>query len=150
MDEAFTQQLIVRLTDLTKDLRFDHEPTSGEKIAPKIVDTMLEYPEDWVEGQDYPRIRLALYKGGFEFLKPSPFSVIAVGGIWTNGSIEDGTNDIKLLTRTLGKIADKRGFPPYKLKTPVSFRIGDPRDGFEGMQPHPHHFVTMQLNFIVP
>jgi len=150
MIDDLLNQLVTRFTELTADLRFDYKPDPENKRAPQIIKTMLPYPDqDFMDGQDFPRIRLALYGGTAEDLrKPPDFSVLASGAIWTAGDIEAGSKDIWLLTAAMMNITKNRSFPPFRLRTPCPFRIGDPQPDMEGIQPHPYHFVTMQLAFI--
>ncbi len=150
MNEAFDNLLTSRLTDLTKDLLFDYKPDKSQ-VAPQIVQTMfLKKDRDHIEGQEFPFVRCAIFEGAFDARRPAPFSVIITGGIYTAGTVVDGTRDITSLAVALGKIVDKRAFPPYKLLTPVPFSIGSTEKGSEGIQSHPYYWLTMQLQFLVP
>ena len=80
-------------------------------------------------------------------MRPSPFSVLIQAGIYTEGSIDDGTRDIMQLTMALGKVVESRSFPPYVLSADAEFTIGDPGDGYEGLQPHPYYYAQIRLNF---
>lgn len=150
MNEAFANLLTDRLADLTQDLLFDYKPT-GEKVSPHIVETMLApKAAGYQEGQEFPLVRWAIHEGGFDFMRPSPFGIIVHAGIYTAGDIIAGTRDITALALALGKIVNDRSFPPYRLVTPVSFTIGSPEQGSEGLQPHPYYWATMKLQFTVP
>ncbi len=150
MNEAFAVKFSSVLAALTSDLRFYYKP-DDTLIPPQIVETMLPSKDrTYQEGQDIPLVRWAIYEGAFEARRPAPFSVMLTGGIYTPGTIIDGTRDITALAMALGKIVDNRSFPPYRLNTPVGFTIGSPEPGSEGLQPHPYYWLTMQLQFLVP
>lgn len=150
MNEAFATLLTARLTELTRDLLFEYKPT-GVKSAPQIVETMLaSKAHDYVEGQEMPLVRWAIYEGGFDRFHSSPFSIILHAGIYTSGDIVAGTRDITSLALALGRIVDNRSFPPYRLETPVPFTIGSSEPGSEGLQPHPYYWLTMKLQYTVP
>ncbi|KJS00891.1 MAG: hypothetical protein VR65_10820 [Desulfobulbaceae bacterium BRH_c16a] len=150
MNEQFSSILTARLAELTGSLRFEHKP-SGVARAPQIVETMLPpKSHDHQEGQEFPLVRWAIHNGGFDFMRPAPFGIILHAGIYTSGDIIAGTRDITTLALALGRIANDRSFPPYRLETPVPFTIGSPEQGSEGLQPHPYYWLTMKLQFIVP
>lgn len=148
MNDAFRSALIARLEQLTGHLLFDHAPTRG-KIAPQIIDTMLTGKgQGYEKNEEFPFIRVALCAGEFRARRPAPFVIHLVGGVYTAGSVADGVRDITQLTLALGEIVNSRSFPPYKLADSVSFSIGDPAEGSEGLQPHPMYYMTMKLEFI--
>jgi hypothetical protein len=150
MTPDFSATLTARLAQLTGGELFDHAP-SGEKRPPQVVETMLP-PRDrtYEEFGEMPLVCWAIHEGTFEARRPAPFSVAVTGAIWTPGTIVDGTRDIMRLARALGNIVQDRKFSPYRLETPVQFKIGDTRAGNEGLQPHPTYWLTMQLNFLMP
>jgi hypothetical protein len=151
MNQQFAETFTARLVDLTEDLLFDYKPDPVNKRAPQIIETMLPpRSSGHQEGQEFPLVRWAIHHGGFDRMRPAPFSVILHGGIYTAGNIVAGTRDITALTMALGKIVDNRSFPPYKLETPISFTIGSGEPGQEGLQPHPYYWVTMKLQFLMP
>lgn len=141
--------LIARLQLLTADLLFDHKPT-GIQTAPQVIEAFLPPAgRDWEEGQDHPLVRVAIYKGSFD-LRPQTTSAVITGGIWTSGDVVAGTKDIMTLAEALGGIIKPRGYPPFRLVTPVDFYFGDQQSGQEGFQPHPYHYVTLFPTFILP
>ena len=139
-------QIITRLTELTAGLTYDHKP-SGEKRSVQIVDTFLPpRTATWKEGQDYPLIRVAHYKGAY-LSQGRDYDVVLMGGIYTAGDIASGTAAIKELEAAIGKLAQSRLIDQYRLATPIEYQFGDSDRGAEGIQPHPYHYVTFYLKF---
>ncbi len=150
MNQAFDVLFADRLASLTADLRYHHKP-SGERVAPQIIHTMLPARDySWQEGGECPFVRFAIYGGVFDFRRPESFKVVVSAGIYTDGDIATGTMEIMEFSRALSGLADRRSFAPFKLQTPISFEIGDPRSGNEGLQPHPYYYMGMTFNFIMP
>lgn len=140
--------LLVRLGELTEDLRYFHKP-SGERRPPQIIHTCLEKKTaTWKEGEEFPYVRVAVYRGGFDGVIPQPHHVAVVCGIYTPDSIATGTSEIVELTCAVGNIVTNRSFPPYILKTPVEYVLGSDEPGAEGLQPHPYHFSRFALEFL--
>ncbi len=149
MNAAFSNLLTSRLQALTADLRYLHKP-SGDLIAPVIVETMLPPKESgYEEGQDIPLVRWLITGGEFAGLSPAPFAVRIDAGIYTAGSITDGTRDITELTMALGKIVRKPWYKPFKLTDRISFLLGDQDREAPGIQPHPYYWVSLYLQFVV-
>lgn len=151
MNSAFSAMMNSRLAELTSGLLYDYQPDGSSKSRPvTITESMLEDPSrEQLEGAEFPFVRWSIYRGSFDFHRPAPFSVVVDGALWTGKSIADGTGDILALTRALGKITENRSFAPYRLKTPVSFVVGNPARGQEGIQPHPYYYVRFYLDFLV-
>ncbi|MBU1567437.1 MAG: hypothetical protein KJ630_17660 [Proteobacteria bacterium] len=140
--------LLGRLTALTAELRYLHKPT-GEMAAPMVINTCLPDKQmDWQESSDFPHVRAAIYQGAFDGVTPQPHKVVIVCGIYTPGSVLDGTADITELTTAIGGIVTNRSFPPFVLRTPVEYTIGLTEAGAEGLQPHPYHFSKLYLEFL--
>lgn len=140
--------LLARLATLTSDLRYHHKP-SGERRAPQVIHTCLEKKTStWQEGDEFPYIRAAIYRGAFDGVVPQPHKVVVICGIYTPGTIATGTAEIAELTNAVGNIVMNRGFPPYVLKTPVEYVLGSDEAGAEGLQPHPYHFSKFNLEFL--
>lgn len=140
--------LVARVTELTADLRFHHKP-SGGTIAPQVIATcMPERDSSWQEGIEWPHVLVAIYGGGFDRLEPQPHQVVVGCGIWTPGTIAEGTADIMELTAAVGRIVENRTFRPFKLRTPVRYSVGSEERGYEGTQPHPYHVSSIYLEFI--
>ncbi|BCL59967.1 hypothetical protein DGMP_06600 [Desulfomarina profundi] len=152
MNRTFADMLNSRLAELTSGLLFDYQPDNSTGSRPiTITESMLADPSrDEPEGSEFPFVRWAIYRGSFDYRRPAPFKVVVDGAIWTAGNITDGTRDIQTLTVALGKITEKRGFPPYRLKTPIDFVTGNPARGHEGIQPHPWYYTRLYLEFLVP
>lgn len=146
MTPEFSALLQARFESLVASLQFDHKPT-GVKRAVQVINPMLERIRGHEEGEEHPYLRWAICEGSFEPRKPQPFKVVVSLGLYTAGSIDDGNADIQSFTTAVGKIVLDRAFPPSRLVTPVPFTIGDPRDGFEGLQPHPYYYAGMILQF---
>jgi hypothetical protein len=139
-------ELITRITTLLEGLSFDHKPT-GNKTTVQIIDSFLERPGvGWIEGEEFPMVRVAEYSGGF-LSRGRESNVVVVGGIWTAGNIAAGTADIKLLAEALGDLTKVRTLGEYRLTTPIKYYFGETEKGHEGQQPHPYHFVTFFLDF---
>lgn len=149
MTPEFMAMMTARLGALTAELEFTN--TTAGLISPRIIETMLPPKDkDYVEFDEFPLVCWAVHEGEVYPRKPSPFVVVLTGGIYTAGSIADGSRDIMRLAMALCRIVDDRAFPPYRLDVPVKFSIGDPREGYQGLQPHPVYWLTMNLNFLVP
>lgn len=151
MNQQFFAALEARLTELTADLRYLHKPT-GQQRAPQIIGTMLERPTGEVqEAQDYPFVRWIIYDGEFSRMSPAPFSIMLDGGIYTDGTVDDGNTAICSLCMALGKIVEKPWFTPYKLRNRVRFVMGSPEadNSNHGLQPHPYYYCRLYLEFVV-
>lgn len=153
MTPAFFTTLTARLTELTQDLRFDHLPT-GVQRAPQVIATMLERPTGGEpESEELPFVRWIVHEGEFARLSPAPFTVYVDGGIFTEGTISDGTIAISALCVALGKIVEKPWFKPYKLRNRVHFEMGDQGNMVDsytrGLQPHPFYYCRLTLEFVV-
>lgn len=149
MTPEFTALLTARLTELVADLAFDYKP-DGSKRAPQIINPMLPArSSSHQEGEHLPFVRWSIYKGFFA-KRPEPFSVYVSAGIYTAGDIDAGNEDILSLALALGAIVENKSYPPYRLQTPVEFQLGDPREGHEGLQPHPQYYMSMILDFLMP
>ncbi len=149
--EDLSAKIITRVNELVAGMTFYNRPADAN-VAVKVIDTFLPAKaRDWQEGQDFPFVRVAIYQGEFD-VKPSRIRVVITGGIslGDNATVAEGSAEIKRLANALGRIVEKRGFPPYRLVTPVPYQFGDQREGHEGLQPHPYHYVTMKLEFILP
>lgn len=143
MNDLVTQ-IIAKIAELTTGLTYDHKPT-GEKRAVQIVDTFLpDRTEVWQEGQDYPLVRVAHFKGAY-LSHNQNFEVVVLAGIYTAGDIAAGTAAIKELAAAIGKLAQSRLIGNYRLDTPINYQFGDNSRGAEGIQPHPYHYVTFYL-----
>ncbi|WP_028579434.1 hypothetical protein [Desulfogranum japonicum] len=152
MTPEFTALFTAKVQELTGALRYYHKPT-GTTIAPQVIHTMLPArSQTWKEGEECPFVRFAIYKMEVDFRRRGNFKVAISAGIYTGGTIQDGTNDIMELVGALSGLADHRGFAPYKLQTPFSFEIGEPnpRPGSEGLQPHPYYYACGTLQFNMP
>ena len=151
MNQQFFTALEARLTELTEDLRYLHRP-SGELKAPQIIGVMLDRPTGEVEeAQEYPFVRWVLSDGEFTRLSPAPFSIMLDGGIYTDGTVDDGNAAACGLCMALGKIVEKPWFRPYKLRNRVRFVMGDPgtESNNHGLQPHPYYYCRLYLEFLV-
>lgn len=146
MTPEFTTLLQTRLEALVAGLQYDHKP-SGAPKAVQVINPMLERLRGHQEGEEHPFVRWAIFQGAFAPRKPQPFKVVLSLGLYTAGTIDDGNRAIQALTMAVGKIVDDRAFPPSRLATPVSYTIGDPREGYEGLQPHPYYYASMILEF---
>lgn len=149
MTPEFATLLTSRLTELVEDLSFDYKPDGSTRV-PQIINPMLpSRSSDHQDGDYFPFVRWAIYKGIFA-KRPEPFSVYVSGGIYTAGTIDDGNGAILSLAMALGNIVDNKSFPPYRLQSPVGFTVGDTREGNEGLQPHPYYYMSMILEFLKP
>lgn len=143
---SITNELIARMTSLVSGLAFDYKPT-GETKAVQVVDSFLERPtSSWVEGGEFPFVRIAHYSGAY-FSGKEEGSLVVVGGIWTKGNVASGTADIKRLAEALKGLTLIRMLGEYKISTPIKYYFGQTDPGREGVQPHPYHFVTLYLDF---
>ena len=148
MTDQFCKDFQVCLEQLVAPLRFHHRP-SGELVGVSVHEAMLPAkPVGYQEGDELPLLRWCIYEGEFSGRVANGFSVALDAGIYSPGSIIDGSRDLMLLINTLGGLARMHGLPPYKLRTPISFRLGDPRDGNEGIQPHPYYYGRLTMDFI--
>lgn len=149
MTPEFSTAFSNRLTALTSGLLFDNTAI-GEKKAPQVIETMLPPKgSSYQEFGEFPLVCWAAYNGKIMPRQPWPFGVVVTGGIYTPGSIADGSRDITALAMALAKLVDDRAFPPYRLDVPIDLTIGDSRDGYEGLQPHPVYWLTMHMRFLV-
>lgn len=146
MTPEFTILLQSRLESLVAGLQYDHKPT-GAPRAVQVINPMLERVRGHEEGEEHPFVRWAIFEGSFEPRRPQPFKVVVSLGLYTGGTIDDGNRDIQELTAAVGGIVEDRAFPPSRLVTPVPYTIGDPREGYEGLQPHPYYYASMILEF---
>jgi hypothetical protein len=148
MNQDFIDSFNARLADCIAGLEYDYKPTPGEKKAPQIVTPMFPPREGaHTEGETYPFVHWAIYKGAFRHMRSSPFSVYVSAGIYTAGTMADGSRDILELTLALGRIVERRSFPPYVLSAEAEFIVGDQDNGYEGAQPHPYYTSRILLNF---
>lgn len=146
MTPEFTALLQTRLETLVAGLQYDYKPTGGQK-AVQVINPMLERVKGHQEGDEHPYVRWAVFSGSFEPRRPQPFRVTVSLGLYTAGAIDDGNADIQALAMAVGRIVEDRAFPPSRLVTPVPYTIGDPREGYEGLQPHPYYYASMMLDF---
>lgn len=137
-----------QLEELTSDLSLYHKPTGG-RIPPKVINTFLPQGSRHQEGEDCPSIQVALYKGVIEG-RAITYHVLLYGLIYTDGNIQQGTEDMKRLAKAMMRIREKRSFSPFTLQLPATFSFGDQEQNSEAMQPHPYHFFKMYLTFSAP
>lgn len=148
MNQQFFDKLTARLTELTADLRFYHKPTRTTR-APQIIGVQLEEPVGEVkEADEYPFVRWVVYQGSFAWRSRAPFSVRIDAGIYTNGAIADGNNDIMTLTMALGRLVETPWFAPYKLTREIPYTVGVPDDPNKGAQAHPYYHSQLYPEFI--
>jgi hypothetical protein len=149
VNEAFSTLLTANIEALVADLSFTYKP-DGSMKAPQVVETCLPAKEQgYQEGQEVPLVRWIIYKGAFSWRTPSPFNVRIDAGIYTPGSIVEGTRDIQSLCLALGRLVEKPWYSPYKLANRIPFNIGDPQTHSEGSQAHPYYWASLYLEFKV-
>ena len=146
MTEQFFATLKARLTELVQGLSFHHKPTGG-LVAPQIIDIMLERPKEAVEeAEEYPYVRWLIVDGAFTNRSPSRFTVMLDGGIYTAGTVAEGSADITRLCLALGRIVESPWIDQYKMQDQVRFSLGIPGDDKDpGIQPHPYHHCRLFL-----
>ena len=148
MDATFSAAFTGQLEALLDGLRFVRRST-GVASPIDIYESMVpRMTPDQVEGDDPPFVRWCIYAGEFSDRGLSSFELVVDFGIYTPGSIVDGSRELLTLTRRLSGLAGMSGFAPYKLQKPLSFRLGHPDADYEGVQPHPYHYGRLKLEFV--
>ncbi len=148
MNEEFCAAFQNRIEGLLDGLLFHHRP-SGALVPVTVYEAMLPAKQPGhKEGEDLPLVRWCIYEGEFAARIAGGFSVVIDAGIYTPGSIVEGSRDLMRLIWALGGLAAMRGLPPYRLRTPIGFRLGDLSEGNEGIQPHPYYYGRLTLDFI--
>lgn len=140
---AIKARLLVLLAGVSYD-----DPVGGQSPPAIWFGSLPPKRSETEQGQDFPFVVIRPLAGSAD--RSEQLSTIRlICGIYSGeDDIETGVDQVHDLAERLLAIQRERGFAPYRLNLPVTWKFGDETDpGNPGNQPHPFYFLTIDLSF---
>lgn len=136
-----------RVTTLLTGVVYD-DPVGGQSPVAIHLGALPAKRSETDQGQDFPFVVIRPLGGSGDRAEQLT-TVRLICGIYSGtDEIETGVFQVHDLAERLLAIQSERGFKPYRLILPVTWKFGDESDpGNQGNQPHPFYFLTIDLSF---
>lgn len=150
MTPEFAATMQATLEELVAGKKF-HRRRDSTLVEPTVARTNPPpLKPDYAEGDNFPLVRWALYRGRVAE-RIAEFEVVITLGVWTPGGHAEGTDDIERLLGAVLDIGKQRVIAGHRLDPEIEFVLGEQQEEHaEGLQPHPFYQAQIKLKFSAP